>query len=145
MIHYPIEFEANASASAGIGQSWSSLASDRESICAVPKEFEGPGNGYSPEDFFVLSIQNCFVATFKVFAEYSRLKYDELLVESQLIVDKDETGKPWMKSIHLSISINGVEDEKKLSLIVKKTFDNGFILRSVKTDITHELEINRGD
>ena len=31
--------------------------------------FEGPGKEASPEDLYLLSLLNCLIATFKVFAE----------------------------------------------------------------------------
>ena len=35
-------------------------------VTTIPSEFEGPGGGYSPEDFYALALLNCFGATFKV-------------------------------------------------------------------------------
>jgi organic hydroperoxide reductase OsmC/OhrA len=141
MITYPIDFEARASAAAGIAANWNAVASGHSSPCAVPPEFDGPGGAFSPEDYFLLAIQNCFIASFKVFAEYSRLSYSELTVAARLTVDKDASGKPWMDAAHLVVELRGALDAKKAELLVKKTIENGFILRSVKTKITFELSL----
>ena len=142
MITYPIKFEASAESLSGMNVPWNITASSFDASCSVPESFDGPGGTFSPEDFFMMSLQNCFVATFKVFAEYSRLTYSTLKVDAQLIVNKDDSGKPWMETVNLKIKIQGVEDTKKAHLLVKKTLENGFILRSVKSEIISEVEIN---
>lgn len=141
MINYPISFFAESDAPQGMKTSWDVKSSDYEAVCSVPKEFEGDGGSFSPEDFFLLSLQNCFVATFKVYAEYSKLSFENLKVHGELIVDKDENQKPMMKTLHLKIELHNVSDVKKATLLTKKTIENGFILQSVKTEIKHELII----
>lgn len=142
MIQYPITFKGGAEAGPGMADNWNVYASRFESTCCVPQEFEGEGGTFSPEDYFLLSLQNCFIATFKVFAQYSRLTFKNLEVAAELIVDKGENHKVVMKSLHLKINLSGVSDEKKTQMLVKKTLENGFILQSVKTEITHDLIIS---
>jgi organic hydroperoxide reductase OsmC/OhrA len=139
MISYPLSFHGSASASAGLSTNWETQATNERLICAVPKEFEGEGNGASPEDLYLLALQNCFVASFKVYAHYSKLQFDTIEVKSELVVDLNEQKKPCMKTITFKISISGASDQKRAELLVKKTLDNGFILNSVKTTIAHEL------
>ena len=139
MINYPVTFEASAVASAGMDSAWKVSAASYESTCSVPTAFEGPGGTFSPEDYFLLSLQNCFVASFKVFAQYSRLNFTTLKVDAQLSVNKDQDGKPWMESVQLKIHLSGADNEKKAQLLIAKTLENGFILRSVKTTIIPEI------
>ncbi len=142
MITYPIIFEGSAEASQGMKTNWEVEASGFKEMCAVPVEFEGQGGSFSPEDFFLLALENCFVATFKVFSEYSKLTFEKLKINSKLVVDKDPAGSPMMSKIDFDITLTGVSDEKRALLLVKKTLENGFILRSVKTEITHTININ---
>lgn len=141
MIKYPTNFQSSAKTVSGIQTKWASLASENQIECSIPQEFEGPGGAFSPEDLYLLAIQNCFIGTFKVFAEHSKVQYTGVEITSRLIVDKDEKSRPWMDSVHMEININGVTDEKRVRLIVNKTLENGFILRSVKTKITTEINI----
>ena len=135
MISYPVSFHGASRANSGIQNEWKVTSSGLDTTCSVPKEFEGSGGAFSPEDFFLLSLQNCFVATFKVYAEYSRLSFDQLNVTGELIVDKNDNLKPVMKACKLIIELYNPSDKKKSDLLIKKTLENGFILQSVKTEI----------
>jgi organic hydroperoxide reductase OsmC/OhrA len=143
MIQYPLYFEANAEAHPGTNTSWNIESSGHHLECAVPTAFEGIAGHLSPEDLFLLAIQNCFIATFKVYAYHSKLHFNQLKVEAKLTVDKDEQQKPCMHSVHLKIYFSGVESPDKCRIIVKKTLEQGFILRSVKSQISHELLLNQ--
>ncbi len=140
MATYPVSFFGDSSTTPGIDVSWSTQASNFEVACAVPKEFEGGGQGLSPEDFYLLALQNCFVATFKVFSHYSKLSFEELKVKCELVVDLDDSKKPCMKKILMKIELHKASDLKKAALLVKKALDNGFILQSVKTEIITEIQ-----
>lgn len=142
MVNFPVAFVGQSQATSGIKTAWMTSASESEAACCIPPEFEGAGGNFSPEDFFLMALQNCFVATFKVYAEYSKLSFTNLQVKGELIVDKNEAGKPIMKDLNLVIDIDEVQDEKKALLLIKKTLLNGFILQSVKTNIIPHILIN---
>jgi organic hydroperoxide reductase OsmC/OhrA len=142
MITYPVSFYGISEAKPGIQNQWKVTSSNFESSCSVPMEFEGPGNTFSPEDFFLLSLKNCFIATFKVYAEHSRLNFDHLSVSAELIVDKNEFGKPAMKALKLKIVVTNPSETKKADLLIKKALSNGFILQSVKSEIISEILYN---
>jgi organic hydroperoxide reductase OsmC/OhrA len=138
MIQYPILFHGQASGVSGIKSNWKVSAKDYDSTCAVPVEFEGAGGAFTPEDFFLLAVENCFFATFKVFAEYSKLQYESIDVETTLTVDKDSQ-QPIMKSCHLKINIKSTTDQRRATSLVKKAMEGGFILNSIKTTLTYDL------
>lgn len=145
MIKYPLYFKAQSQSPAGIQTQWTTSVSPfiLDLACAIPPEFEGPGNGYSPEDFFLLAATNCFIATFKVFAEKSRLQYENLTIESQLIMDRNESGIPWMKSVLLRVNLvkpNQLDQAKRLMV---KVSQNCFVLNSLKSEKTFELAIDQ--
>ncbi|MDH4468244.1 MAG: OsmC family protein [Bacteriovoracaceae bacterium] len=143
MITYPISFFSESKMTPGIMLPWNTEASGIKTTCAVPKEFEGSSDGFSPEDFFALALQNCFMATFKVFAEHSKLEFKSVDVRAELVVDLDDTTKrPVMKQLKLSIDLSGASDETKAGRIIKKTLENGFILQSIKTQIIHEIKFS---
>jgi organic hydroperoxide reductase OsmC/OhrA len=144
MIQYPITFKVLANGEAPVSKTWLSETPSSPGTkplgVAVPPEFDGPGGGYSPEDFYALALMNCFVATFKVIAEKSKLSFSALKAEGLLTVDRGEGGAPWMKSFHLKVSLAGVGDAERARRLLDKTSQSCMILNSVKTEKTFEFE-----
>lgn len=141
MIKYPIEFTAKTSALSGINTNWNTEASKKEIVISIPPEFMGPGGGLSPEDLFGQALANCFAATFKVYAENSRLSFDKLDINSKLVVDLDEKKRPVMKEFFLNAKITSPSNSEKALLLAKKASESGFILNSVKTICHFQFEI----
>ena len=139
MINYPVLFQAAAKATSGISSLWQFESQGLLNGCAIPPEFEGPGGAYSPEDLFAQALTNCFVATFKVYAEKSKLVFQNVDVQTELSVDLDETKKPIMSQCRLKVSISGCGDVQRAKLIANKAFASGFILNSVKTEVKLDL------
>ncbi len=134
MIQYPAYFEVTAQAKPGMDSTWEAGSSNHPRITlSVPDQFSGPGGAYSPEDVYALSLQNCFIATFKVLAENSRLIYDGISVQARLTVDRDEKGMPWVSMVMFDVSLSGVDQTEKALRLLKKAESSGFILNSVKT------------
>jgi organic hydroperoxide reductase OsmC/OhrA len=57
---------------------------------APPKEFDGPGNRWSPETLLVASICDCFVLGFKAIAAASKLTWNSLEVDVDGTLDRVE-------------------------------------------------------
>ena len=141
MIQYPISFTAKAHSKSGIQSSWLMESQNLEVQCAIPPEFEGPGGALSPEDLFAQALTNCFLATFKVYAEKSRIQFSQISATSELIVDLDENKKPIMKKFTLNVEISGCENSVRTRSIAERAFASGFILNSVKTELQFNLTI----
>lgn len=141
MIQYPIEFNSVISALHGVQNNWKSRASNIEADISIPPEFKGPGGGFSPEDLFNQALANCFVATFKVFAENSKLTFVDVVVDAKLVVDMDENKKAMMKEFYLVAKIKDPSNAEKAMLLAKKAAQSGLILNSVKTICHFEFHI----
>jgi len=50
---------------------------------AAPKEFNGPGDKWSPEELLVASVANCLILTFRAVANASNLEWSELSCEAK--------------------------------------------------------------
>jgi organic hydroperoxide reductase OsmC/OhrA len=146
MIQYPQLYKVTSFSKPGVAENWISQASHESSLpeftCAIPKEFEGPGGGMSPEDFYALSLVNCFVATFKVFAEKSKVSFNSLNAEGVLTVDRDSKGQPWMAKFHFRVRISGSDDSNRVKAVLEKTSRSCLILNSVNTEKTFEFEVS---
>lgn len=142
MQSYPFSFHAQAKSDSGIGTLWNVNSAGHELTCAIPPEFEGPGGGLSPEDLFAQALTNCFVATFKVYAEKSKLTFGSLEVKSELVVGVGDAGKPVMQSCRLKVNILGCEKPDRVRTIAQKAFESGFILNSVKTKLDLDVTVS---
>ncbi len=140
-MNYPMTFKASSSSLSGISTHWQGEASSFPVGLSIPPEFEGPGGALSPEDLFCLALTNCFLATFKVYAQYSKLSYGEISLTSELVIDLDENKRPVMKKFNSLVKINGVSQIDRALMLAKKTAQSGFILNSVKTECHFEFEI----
>ncbi len=141
MIKYPITFHATADCTAGIQTLWQTESQKFAGHCAIPTEFEGPGGAMSPEDLYAQALTNCFIATFKVYAEKSKISFSSLNVKTELIADLNESKKPIMKKCTLQVSIRGCEHPDRIKTIAEKAFNSGFIINSVKTEMAMDLRI----
>jgi uncharacterized OsmC-like protein len=143
MIQYPLTFSARSELSSGISSPWRTSVPHLGVglVTAVPIEFEGPGGGYSPEDFYALALLNCFGATFTVIAERSRLTYETLSLHGVLTVDRDAAGSPWMKHFVLSAVLKSPSDRERATRLLEKTSQSCLILNSVKTEKEFRFEI----
>ncbi len=85
MIKYPLFFEVSANSISGVSTLFEGNALNFPTIhCAIPTEFNGPGGGYSPEELFSLAVLSCVIATFKVFAERSKLHFETIKRHCQI-------------------------------------------------------------
>ena len=141
MIKYPIQFEVSAQANSGLSTPWSATALGHKTVCSIPPEFEGPGGALSPEDLFAHALTNCFIATFKVYAEHSKLVFDDLTAKSKLIVDLNESKKPVMKRLELTVNLKNPNNPERAKILAKKAFESGFILNSVKTELDFNFNV----
>lgn len=143
MLHYPMKFNVRASAKPGISVNWqtSALANDQILSGSIPPEFGGPGTGLSPEDFYALAIVNCFMATFKVYAEKSDLQFEEVQADVSLEVDRDEKGFPWMARAHLNVKLVRPNSHEKGELLMNKSVKGCLVMNSIKTEKTFSFEI----
>ncbi len=144
MYKFPMSFQIEAQTPAGSNTTWSTQAlSQTDALtCAIPPEFNGPGGGYSPEDFYGLALANCFIATFKVFAQNSKLDYRELAVKSELLVDRNDKGHPWMAKMNFKIQLSGVENTALAERVIDKTKMGCLVLNSVNTEKSFEVKLN---
>ncbi len=142
MFEYPMAFETIVNASDGTRAVWHAKSAQNDLKVSIPPEFAGPGGAFSPEDLYAQALTNCFLATFKVLAENSKVTFENISVKGKLLVDRDEQKKPCMHSCHLVVEIMSPSNEGKAMRLVDKAMQSGFILNSVKTAISHEIHFS---
>jgi len=136
-----MKFEVKSQTKSGIQTSWSSKAREHELTMAIPSEFEGPGSGFSPEDLYAMALVNCFVATFKVVAEKSKLEFSNLDASGILSLDNGADGKLWMAKIEIAVSLSGVSETQKAVRLLQKASEICMILNSTKTEKVFNFQV----
>ncbi len=143
MIKLPVSFTVFCEASSGIANIWKSKADDFPPIdSAIPPEFGGPGKGYSPEDFFALSVLNCIVATFKVYCEKSNLSFQKLLGKAEIQMDKHpQENHLWISHLDISIKVEQASERVKIKETLDRAIKECAVSNSIKSGKTFHLEV----
>lgn len=144
MYNYPIHFALSATAIPGVQENWTTTAEadpDQPVLLAIPEAFSGPGGALSPEELYGMAILNCFIATFKVIAEASKFTFETVDATMDLIVDKNQAGKPWVASTAITVRLKAASDPAKAPRLVEKASENCLIMNSVTTVKTLTLEL----
>jgi len=141
MIKYPLQFEVSSKSPSGIQTPFEGKAHDLAPItCAVPKEFMGPGGGYSPEDLYALAVVGCLIATFKVFAERAKFAFSEIEGKAKLTIDRNPEGVPELSKLDLSFTLTGVQDQEQAKKILAESEKYCLISNAIKTEKSFSYE-----
>lgn len=143
----PMQFPAEARSEFGIEKDWAGRASvgAPDLKFGVPKEFGGPGTGLSPEDLFVSALVNCYIATFKVIAQNSKIQFARIEGSGVLTLDKDSGGETWFTSALLKFNVSGAANVERTQRLMERVSKQCMVINSVKTAVTFELKAEAKD
>lgn len=143
MYKFPMSFRVEVKDQGPTTPAWSTNAEavPGSLAVAIPPGFNGPGGGYSPEDFFALAMANCFAATFRVISEKSGVTYEALSIACNLEVDLNEAKKPWMARAHLDVKLHKPSNVERGQRLLEKVSGQCLIHQSVKTETTYSFEV----
>lgn len=143
MAKFPMNFEVEANSGSGMQHPWSCKADELPPIsCAIPPEFSGPGSAYSPEDLFALSLLNCLIATFKVYAEKGGLQFENLEGKAKLTVDKHASESYfYMSQVNITFNLKGASDPEKGKQLLEKSIQDCAVSNSIKSGKTFQINL----
>ena len=107
---------------------------------ATPPEFPGGVEGvWSPEHLYVASVSSCFMTSFLAIADFSKLEYENLSIESEGLLNKSD-GKYVMSKITLRpvLVITDPNQESKAYRLLEKADQICLITRSIKSEVVVE-------
>ena len=55
---------------------------------APPREFDGSGDAWSPEQLLLAAVASCFLLTFRAIAKHSHVEFASVSVDSEGLVDR---------------------------------------------------------
>lgn len=111
---------------------------------ATPPQFPGGVDGiWSPEHLYTASVVSCFFTSFTAIAEYSKLEFIDLEVESSGEMSRNEDGKYVMSKVILKpvLTIEDESKEKKAYRILEKAEEICLITRSIHSEIIFEPNV----
>jgi peroxiredoxin-like protein len=110
---------------------------------AAPKEFDGPGDKWSPEELLIASVADCLILTFRAIASASKLEWIDLTCEAKGTLDRVEKTTRFTE-IHVkaSLKIPSQSDKEKASHLLEKAEQNCLITNSLTAQTYLEVNIN---
>ncbi len=124
-----------------IGESLGAITTDSGELeklhIAAPKEFDGPGDKWSPEELLIASVADCLILTFRAIANASKLEWINLTCEANGTLDRiDKINKFTEIHIKALLQINSQSDKEKALRLLEKAEQNCLITNSL-TAQTH--------
>lgn len=103
---------------------------------AAPKEFDGPGDKWSPEELLVGCVANCFILTFRAVASASKLDWTELSCEASGTLELVERKAQFTEfSINASLKIGAEQDKENALQLLEKAERNCLITNSLTAKV----------
>ncbi len=109
---------------------------------ASPPEFQGEGDKWTPEHFFMASIAGCFVTTFRAIAEFSKFDFVALEVAAQGVLEKAEGGFRFTRVVvKPKLTIMREDDRERALRLLNKAEHGCLISRSINAQVSLEPTI----
>ena len=109
---------------------------------APPKDFDGPGDAWSPEHLLMAAVETCFMFTFRALASASKLKFTSMRVSGEGVVNRAE-GMTRFTEIVLrpQLTIASGTDRDRALRLIDKAEKACLVSASLSTPIRLEPEI----
>lgn len=113
---------------------------------APPKQFDGPGDAWSPEQLFMASLTNCLVLSFRAIARASKLEWHSIECESEGTLAKVEKKVQFTNVIsRVKLFIPATESKEKAGKLLTKAEETCFISNSINCESHLECEVKFGE
>ena len=109
---------------------------------APPKQFDGPGDQWSPEDLFMASISTCYILSFKAVAKFSKLDWINLETESTGILDRVDRKSQFTEiTTKATLTIPAGGNKEKAEKLLSKANDICLVTNSLTSEKYLEIEV----
>lgn len=109
---------------------------------SAPPEFQGEPGHWTPEHFFLVSLAGCFVSTFSGIANFSRLEFLTLELETEGTIEKDEGGWRFTQvNLRPRLKIAWEKDRERANRLLEKAEKTCLVARSLTSRIVLEPEV----
>lgn len=112
---------------------------------SIPPEMDGPGVGTNPDEMLLGAAATCYIITLAAMMERSGLKKENLILESEGIVDVTNGVFTYKKIVHRpKVVLKPGASEKEVEMVVrlaKKAETSCMISRAIQGNVEIELKV----
>jgi organic hydroperoxide reductase OsmC/OhrA len=112
---------------------------------APPKEFDGPGDQWSPESLLCAAVADCFILSFRAIARASKYEWRELGCQVEGVLDRlDGVTQFTSFTTHATLRISADADEARGRVLMDKAEHSCLVANSLRGTRTLVAEVVRG-
>jgi organic hydroperoxide reductase OsmC/OhrA len=109
---------------------------------APPKEFDGPGNQWSPEGLFTASVADCFVLNFRAIAKASKLGWTHLDANTQGTLDRADGKMRFTRfDTHAKLQVPDGTDVERAKKLLEKAEQTCLVANSLNSERHLTVEV----
>ena len=110
-----------------------------------PKEFDGPGNQWSPEGLLTAAVADCFALGFRAIARASKFEWRHLDVRTMGTLDRVDGKMLFTRfDTHAKLQVNAGADVERAKKLLEKAENNCLIANSLRGERHLTLEVTGG-
>lgn len=111
---------------------------------APPAQFGGPGDKWSPEDFFMASISSCFILSFRAIARASKLEWSSIECHSEGTLERVSGKNLFTKVVTTAKLVIGAnEDIENAEAILHKADATCLVANSLSCELVLECDVSK--
>ncbi len=108
----------------------------------APKQFDGPGDKWSPEELLVAAVADCLILTFRAIANASKLEWSELSCDVKGTLEMVDRKTQFTEMlIRASLQISSDADSEKALRLLEKAESSCLITSSLTANCKLETKI----
>ena len=109
---------------------------------APPKEFDGPGNQWSPEQLLTAAVADCFVLNFRAIATASKFRWLELQASTRGTLDKAQGIMRFTRfETHAKLHVPAGTDLERAKRLLEKSESSCLVANSLSSERHLSVEI----
>jgi organic hydroperoxide reductase OsmC/OhrA len=141
MVEYSENYHAHATVT-DEADSWTTSSRGEFEVGVTP-EFGGDFDGPAPENYYAVTLTNCFLATLKVIANNSNQDFKKIIGNGTLKLRPDD-GKTTVDSFELEVEFHVNSSSAATDRILEMTSKHCFILNSVEFPVNVSHSVSTG-
>jgi len=113
-------------------------------VAAPPREFDGPGDCWSPETLLTAAVANCFILSFRAVAAASKVTWQSVRCDVTGTLDRvDRITRFTAIHLDVALTIGTGDDDNAARRAIQKAEEICFITNSLKADASLDVAILR--